>query len=350
MLRRDTGSLRHEIFRSLPRLLRPRSLLLLNDTRVIPARLHGTKPTGGVIEVLLVRRAADTLAATSEPPTGASWREDWEVLTRGLGATPVGATLSFGSSVTGVVQSRGERGVGRLGFSGPGTAGLLAWADTAGQIPLPPYIVAARGARAELPGSEPPDGAVDPTDRERYQTVYAANPGAVAAPTAGLHFTAELLQQVQDAGHEVARLTLHVGPGTFRPVTVEDPAAHPMDSESFHIPSSTAAAIQQARREGRPIVAVGTTVVRAVESAATDVGVATGAGSTQLFLRPGSTFRVVTDLVTNFHLPRSTLLMLVAAFAGRDRVMAAYSEAVQAGYRFYSYGDAMFITSGTTPA
>ncbi len=180
----------------------------------------------------------------------------------------------------------------------------------------------------------------------RYQTVFADQPGAVAAPTAGLHFTPELLQAAERAGHEIARVTLHVGPGTFRPVEVEDPAAHRMDAEHYRIPPETAAAIAGARREGRRIVAVGTTVVRTLEACArAHAGeVVAEEAATDLFLVPGARFQVVTDLITNFHLPRSTLLMLVAAFAGRERILDAYAEAVRLGYRFYSYGDAMLIT------
>jgi S-adenosylmethionine:tRNA ribosyltransferase-isomerase len=217
--------------------------------------------------------------------------------------------------------------------------------DRVGDVPLPPYIVAARAdfMRAAATGAPARCGTVD--DRERYQTVYAATPGAVAAPTAGLHFTAELLDQLRADGHEIAPLTLHVGPGTFRPVTVEDTALHVMDSEWYSIPEATAAAVEAARGSGRAIVAVGTTVVRTLEAAVrAGAGVVrAGAGRTNLFLEPGAEFHVVTDLITNFHLPRSTLLMLVAAFAGRTRVLAAYEHAIRAHLRFYSYGDAMFI-------
>ncbi len=215
----------------------------------------------------------------------------------------------------------------------------MARLDEIGEVPLPPYIEAAR--KREAAGA-----AAAGDDRQRYQTVYASAPGAVAAPTAGLHFTPELLDGLVAAGHEIARLTLHVGPGTFRPVKTEQPSEHVMDEELYEIPAETARAIDAARAAGRPVVAIGTTVVRALESAARDGRgeVKAGPGATRLFLMPGADFQVVTDLVTNFHLPRSTLLMLIAAFAGRERVLDAYRAAIEAGYRFYSYGDAMLIT------
>jgi S-adenosylmethionine:tRNA ribosyltransferase-isomerase len=199
--------------------------------------------------------------------------------------------------------------------------------DRLGHVPLPPYI-----ERADTP-----------EDRERYQTVYADKPGAVAAPTAGLHFSEDLLAQLAAAGIETVRLTLHVGPGTFKPVTVERIEDHRMESERYEIPAATAEAITAARREGRRIVAVGTTVVRTLESAAQEGELRPGSGRTDLFITPGFHFQVVDLLLTNFHLPRSTLLMLVSAFAGRERILAAYDEAIREGYRFYSYGDAMLV-------
>ena len=303
---------------------------MLNDTRVMPARLRGSKPTGGATEALLIRQ----ISAAS--PGSGHFEEDWEVLARGIGRMPQDARLDFGTpelSLTAEIVQRGPRGASVLRFQGRGPS-LLAVADQIGVIPLPPYIEAARRRAGE---------GDSPEDRERYQTVYAREPGAVAAPTAGLHFTEEVLEAVRTAGHEVVRLTLHVGPGTFRPVEAEDPSQHEMDAERYEIPAATAEAVERARAQGRPVVAVGTTVVRALESAAAGGPVAAGPGSTRLYLLPGARFRVVTDLLTNFHLPRSTLLMLVAAFTGREQVLAAYAAAVEAGYRFYSYGDAMFI-------
>jgi S-adenosylmethionine:tRNA ribosyltransferase-isomerase len=329
LLERGAGEVKHAAFSDLPRVLRPHSLLVLNDTRVMPARLRGAKPTGGATEALLIRQLAATVGSDH-------FSEDWEVLARGIGRVAPDARLDFGVDgvpLTAEIIRRGPRGEAVLRFQGPGP-GLLAVAERIGVIPLPPYIEAARRRAGEGPS---------PEDRERYQTVYARAPGAVAAPTAGLHFTEEVLTAVRAAGHELARLTLHVGPGTFRPVEADDPAQHQMDAEQYEIPEDTAQAVERARAEGRPVVAVGTTVVRALESAAASGPVAAGAGATRLYLLPGARFRVVTDLLTNFHLPRSTLLMLVAAFTGREQVLSAYAEAVREGYRFYSYGDAMFI-------
>jgi S-adenosylmethionine:tRNA ribosyltransferase-isomerase len=187
-------------------------------------------------------------------------------------------------------------------------------------------------------------------DSVRYQTVYARQPGAVAAPTAGLHFTDELLARIDADGHEVARITLHVGPGTFRPVTAIDPSQHKLDAERFEVSAGAAASIRRAREEGRPIVAVGTTVVRTLETLARRGPVEAAAGATDLLILPGERFGLVTDLITNFHLPKSSLLMLVSAFAGRERVLAAYHDAIERGYRFYSYGDAMFIRPGMPPS
>jgi S-adenosylmethionine:tRNA ribosyltransferase-isomerase len=276
----------------------------------------------------------------------------WEVLLRGAARMGVGSHLALDNGVEAQIVQRGERGTAQVRFNGAGAGGLLAQAERQGSIPLPPYIEAAR-KRSALEGS-----AVEIDDRVRYQTVFARVPGAVAAPTAGLHFTEPLLEQLTALGHEVAKITLHVGPGTFRPVEVEDPSQHPMDPEHFEVSEAAAAALTRARAEGRPIVAVGTTVVRTLEAItrlddeinhAEGKGTTAGPirarrGATDLFLTPGARFALVTDLVTNFHLPRSTLLMLVAAFAGREAVLDAYAEAVREGYRFYSYGDAMFLT------
>lgn len=324
----------HCFFRELPRLLRPRSLLVLNDTRVIPARLHARKPTGGKVEVFLVEQV-------SGEHGGQHWQEEWEVLLRGLGRAEPGTRLGFDAPFEAVVAERRERGNARLRFRGQGHGGLLAAAEQVGEIPLPPYIEAARRQRSGLPEVD---------DRERYQTVFAERPGAVAAPTAGLHFTPALLAEIAAGGHELARITLHVGPGTFRPVTSADPSQHHLDAERYVVGPEAAASIAQAMAEGRPVVAVGTTVVRTLETLARRGGIAAGSGSTDLLILPGDRFRVVTDLVTNFHLPKSSLLMLVSAFAGRERVLSAYREAVACGYRFYSYGDAMFIRAGSDPS
>jgi S-adenosylmethionine:tRNA ribosyltransferase-isomerase len=332
---RADGSCKHARFHELLGYLRPRSLLVLNDTRVFPARLRGRKATGGAVEFLLTRRMGEALTGD----VAKEFSEDWEGLARGLGRSGDGIDVGGGVLVT--VRERREAGVVSLRITGPGPS-LLAALDAIGEVPLPPYIEAARRRLAESAGTSAAP-AID--DRARYQTVYAAAPGAVAAPTAGLHFTPALLDAARAAGHEIAFVTLHVGPGTFRPVEVADPRAHRLEAERYAISPVTAAALGAARAAGRPVVGVGTTVVRTLEASARahDGVVAAGEGETDLYLLPGDTFRVVTDLITNFHLPRSTLLMLVAAFAGRERVLAAYREAIARGYRFYSYGDAMLI-------
>ncbi len=303
-----TGPDRHARVSDLPRLLRPGDLLVLNDTRVIPARLYGRSAGGGKMEILLVEPLAE---------------REWDALVKpGRRARP-GARFEIGEGLTAEVIDRLEDGRFRLRFSEPVEPHL----ERLGHIPLPPYI-------------HRPD---TPEDRERYQTVYARRPGAVAAPTAGLHFTEDLLREIEAAGVETARVTLHVGIGTFKPVSAERIEEHRMERERYEIGEETAEAVRRARESGRRIVAVGTTVIRTLEGAALAGGgeVRAGEGSTDLFITPGFRFQVVDALLTNFHLPRSTLLMLVSAFAGRERVLAAYNEAVREGYRFYSYGDAM---------
>ncbi|HEV2846924.1 MAG TPA: tRNA preQ1(34) S-adenosylmethionine ribosyltransferase-isomerase QueA [Thermoanaerobaculia bacterium] len=299
-----TGPDRHARVRDLPRLLRPGDLLVLNDTRVIPARLYGQRANGGRMEVLLIERRGE---------------REWDALVKpGRRAQP-GTAIGFDAGLSAEVIDKREDGRHLLRFSEPVEPHL----DRLGHIPLPPYI-------------HRPD---TPEDRERYQTVYARHPGSVAAPTAGLHFNEELLREIESAGIEIARVTLHVGIGTFKPVSAERIEEHRMESEHYEIGEETAAALRRARR----VVAVGTTVVRTLESAARDGEVQPGSGSTALFITPGFQFQVVDALLTNFHLPRSTLLMLVSAFAGREKVLAAYEEAIREGYRFYSYGDAMLV-------
>lgn len=314
------GAERHRRISDLPRLLRPGDLLVLNDTRVIPARLHGHRrlpsgEAGGRMEILLVERTGD---------------REWQALARpGKRARP-GTVIAFEDGLTCEVLERRDDGRVRLRFSEPVEGHL----DRLGHIPLPPYI-----HRED-----------DDADRERYQTVYARRPGAIAAPTAGLHFTEALLREIEAAGIATATVTLHVGIGTFKPVTAERVEEHRMESERWEIGEETAAAIRKAREQGGRIVAVGTTVVRTLESAALkseDGEIRAGSGATELFITPGFRFRAVDVLLTNFHLPRSTLLMLVSAFAGRERVLAAYAEAVREGYRFYSYGDAMLAERRT---
>jgi S-adenosylmethionine:tRNA ribosyltransferase-isomerase len=315
-------------------------LVVLNDTRVIPARLPGRKPTGGRLEVFLVERVADDGRERNETEGEGDWVELWRVLVRGLGRCPAGTPLFFDAPIRAEIDQRGARGNAVVQFRGRGLGGLLKALEGIGQIPLPPYI---ESARRQMPVAPPVD------DNARYQTVYARAPGAVAAPTAGLHFTESLLERIAAEGHEIVRVTLHVGPGTFRPVQSADPSQHRLDAERFDVGESAAAAIRRAQSEGRPIVAVGTTVVRTLETLARRGPMIAAHGSTDLLILPGDDFRIVTDLVTNFHLPRSSLLMLVSAFAGRESVLSAYREAIDRGYRFYSYGDAMFIRPGPLP-
>jgi S-adenosylmethionine:tRNA ribosyltransferase-isomerase len=329
---------KHAYFRDLVEHLPERSLLVLNDTRVLAARLQARRPTGGAVELLLTRSIS---SAPARGPADACFDDTWEVLGRGLGGAPVGFALEVevpagAPRVTASIVERGGEGRFVVRFEGSGASSLASVLDAIGEVPLPPYIEAARRAAG---------GAAGVDDRDRYQTVYASAPGAVAAPTAGLHFTEERLAELRARGHELAKVTLHVGPGTFRPVKTDDPRAHRMDEERYEIPPETADAVARARAERRPIIAVGTTVVRTLEaSARSHAGlVEAGPGATDLCILPGDPFAVVTGLVTNFHLPRSTLLMLVCAFAGTPPVLAAYEEAVARGYRFYSYGDAMFI-------
>jgi S-adenosylmethionine:tRNA ribosyltransferase-isomerase len=339
VLHRFSGACNHAGFRDLVGLLPPRSLVVLNDTRVIPARLHGTKTSGGVVELLLTR------LVDRAPPKDGRFVEIWEALAKNLGRGAA-TRLGFPGGLSAEVMERRGEGSVLLRFEGPAdsvqVAGdLTSLLEKIGEVPLPPYIEAARRREggAPLAGTEY-------DDRRRYQTVYAAAAGAVAAPTAGLHFTPELLEDLAAAGHDVARLTLHVGPGTFRPVKTDRPGDHVMDQERFDIPAATAVAVNAARASRRAVVAIGTTVVRALEAAvrAGRGEVRPGLAETDLFLLPGDQFLIVTDLITNFHLPRSTLLMLVCAFAGRQTVLDAYRAAIAAGYRFYSYGDAMLIT------
>jgi S-adenosylmethionine:tRNA ribosyltransferase-isomerase len=325
---RWTGALKHRLYAELPELLRAGDLLVLNDTRVVQARLVGRKRgTGGRAELLLVRPAAamQVRQALDAPTEG----QHWLCLGQASKGLKPGVELEFPEGLRGRVEATLPEGQVHVGFSGAGTLGeRLA---TAGQLPLPPYI------------ERPPTA----EDEARYQTIYARSPGSVAAPTAGLHLTTRLLERLRHRGISTVSVTLEIGPGTFLPVRSEDEAMHRMHPERFQISLEAATAIRRARVEGRRVVAVGTTVVRTLESAATmDGGLLVGEGETELFLRPGASFRVVDALLTNFHLPRSTLLMLVSAFAGREQVLAAYRAALDTGYRFFSYGDAMLVEDG----
>ncbi len=369
-LDRRTGAVSHRHIADLPELLRPGDLLVVNDTKVIPARIFGTDEKGRRTEFLLVEKVTREPGAPSKEESqgekagaGEVWRclarpgkrvkarrkyffeRGWTAeVVRSPSAREDAQTLSSAETVPGSAPaahssseliSDPERTATRLYalcFRKRGSKGsLLSDLPAFGSAPLPPYI-------------RRPAGEADERDREDYQTVYAEKAGAIAAPTAGLHFTPELLATVAARGVELARVTLHVGLGTFRPVTSERVEEHAMDPERGEIPEAAAAAVRRAKAEGCRVVAVGTTTVRTLEASAAARGeVVAGPFETNLFLVPGATFRVVDALLTNFHLPRSTLLMLVSAFAGRERVLAAYREAIREGYRFFSYGDAMFI-------
>jgi S-adenosylmethionine:tRNA ribosyltransferase-isomerase len=320
VLDRTCESLEHDRFSSLPSRLAPGDLLVLNDTRVRPRRLVGRRPTGGRVEVLLV--------APMDGGEGGGWR----AFVRARRGLRPGEEIEFEE---GALRGRagGRLGPGEHRIEFPDIGDLEAVLDRCGRAPLPPYI-------ARPAGPDP----LRTLDLERYQTVYARHPGAIAAPTAGLHFTESLLSEIEARGVRIARLTLHVGPGTFKPVKTEDLGDHRIEPEWFRIEEGTAAAIRETRKRRGRVVAVGTTSTRALETAARDDGtVGPGEGWTDLFIHPPFRFRVVDALVTNFHLPRSTLLALVCAFAGRERVLAAYAEAIEKGYRFYSYGDAMLV-------
>jgi S-adenosylmethionine:tRNA ribosyltransferase-isomerase len=326
VLPRQTAAVEHAVFADLGRYLRAGDLLVLNDTRVFPARLLGRRdPSGGEVECLLMGRPRPLEGA--EP--GA---EEWDALVHPGQKLKPGARMVFDGPdavLHGEVLARrfqGRRTV-RLWTADPG--GVAAAVDRIGHVPLPPYI-----KREDRPA-----------DRERYQTVYAAERGSIAAPTAGLHFTDGQLEDLRAAGIEQATVTLHVGYGTFKPVRVERVEEHEVDPEAYTVTAEAAAALTRARLAGRRIIAVGTTTVRVLESLGISAGgeVHAASGETRLFIHPGHPFHVVSGLITNFHLPRSSLLMLVAAFAGRERLLEAYREAVAHGYRFYSYGDAMLV-------
>jgi S-adenosylmethionine:tRNA ribosyltransferase-isomerase len=308
-----SGPALHRRFADLPDLLRPGDLLVLNDTRVIPARLVGRKESGGRVEILLC-----------EPLEGGLGRR-WRAM--GQASKPIreGSVLAFEGLAARVERVEGEGFlVVELDREGADLEAALA---RAGRVPLPPYV------RRE-PTEE---------DRERYQTIWAAAPGSAAAPTAGLHFTAGLLARLAARGVERTAVTLHVGPGTFLPVRGETLEGHTLHAERYEVSPEAARAFAATRARGGRVVAVGTTAVRTLESAFEEGALRTGAGRTDLFVRPGHVFRAVDLLVTNFHLPRSTLLVLACAFGGRDRVLAAYGEAVRLRYRFFSYGDAMLL-------
>jgi S-adenosylmethionine:tRNA ribosyltransferase-isomerase len=325
VLPRHAGAATHTAFDDLPRWLSRGDLLVLNDSRVFPARLLGHRvPSGGAVECFLVARMPQ-----AQPD---SHREEWDALVHPGAKLKPGARVLFerdGVRLHGEVRARtahGRRIVALWTDAGPPVMEAI---DRIGHMPLPPYIK--RDDRE--------------ADRERYQTVYADERGSIAAPTAGLHFTDALLADLQARGVEVARVTLHVGYGTFKPVRVEQVEDHQVDPERISVSAGTAGALTRAKQQGRRIIAVGTTTARVLESLPVGASgeVAAATGEADVFIRPGHRFRLVDGLITNFHLPRSSLLMLVCAFGGRERVLAAYADAVARGYRFYSYGDAMLI-------
>jgi S-adenosylmethionine:tRNA ribosyltransferase-isomerase len=312
-LGRESGEIGETTIAGIAALFRPGDLLVLNDTRVIPARLQGRKESGGAVEIFLVRRQAGEA-------------EIWTALIKASKSPQPGCRvlLSEGVSATVVERSDSEW---KVLFEGADD--FMAWLERAGSMPLPPYIK--RQAEGE--------------DRERYQTVFAREKGAVAAPTAGLHFTEALLEEIKGRGAEIAPVTLHVGLGTFMPVRVEDLSQHKMHRELYRIPVATAEAIRRTRERGGRVIALGTTSLRALEHAAASGELEAGEREADIFIVPGYRFKVVDALITNFHLPKSTLFMLVCAFAGKERVTSAYREAVQRRFRFFSYGDAMMISS-----
>lgn len=311
---RAANSCRAARFLDLPGQMRAGDLLVLNDTRVIPARLLGQKQSGGRIEVFLTRRLVGD-------------EERWLCMTRSSRPPQVGSLLQLGAGLSGTVAADRGEGFREIVFQGERPFAELL--QEHGRMPLPPYIRR--------------DSVED--DVERYQTVFARHPGALAAPTAGLHFTDETLATLRARGVETTTLTLHVGLGTFLPVRSGNLAEHRMHREDYIIPEPTALAVNAARREGRRVIALGTTATRALEAAASETGeLLPGHGATELFIRPGFRFRIIDALVTNFHLPKSTLLMLVSAFAGRDLVLQAYRLAVAERFRFFSYGDCMLIS------
>ena len=322
VLDRASGRIEHRPFADLPEYLQPGDVLIINDTRVMPARLFGVYDDGKSVEVLLVRPAGEHC---------------WEAMVKPAKFARVGRRLLLACGhleATVVTLGIHGRRVVRL----PPDVKLRKVLDSYGVVPLPPYI------KRRAPTDAEPSSTDQGADRDRYQTVYAREDGAVAAPTAGLHFTPGLVGRIRDLGVHICPVTLHVGPGTFLPVRTEDLSEHRMESERYTIPEGTADAVNKAKRDRRRVVAVGTTSVRSVEHAAQGRrALPAGAGDADLFIAPGFRFRIVDTFLTNFHLPRSTPLILVAAFAGMDATRGAYIEAIARRYRFYSYGDAMLI-------
>ena len=311
VLDKNTGKIQHHIFKEIVDYLNPGDCLVVNDTKVIPARLYGAKVgTDAKIEVLLLKRKENNI---------------WETLVKPGKKAKIGTRISFGDGLLmGEVVDIVEEGNRLIQFSYDGIFEEIL--DKLGQMPLPPYIT------HQL------------KDKNRYQTVYAKHDGSAAAPTAGLHFTPELLEEIKAKGVNIAHVTLHVGLGTFRPVKVEDVTQHHMHSEFYVVEEDQAALINETKKKGGKIISVGTTSLRTLESASSEDGtLKAGSGWTDIFIYPGYRFKIVDRLITNFHLPESTLIMLVSALAGKEHIMAAYEEAVKDKYRFFSFGDAMFV-------
>ncbi|AGL01243.1 tRNA preQ1(34) S-adenosylmethionine ribosyltransferase-isomerase QueA [Desulfoscipio gibsoniae] len=310
VLHKNGGEPEHRLFKDIVEYLEPRDLLVVNDTKVIPARLWGKKEgTGTTIEVLLLTRRDE---------------HTWETLVRPGRRVPPGTNIIFGDAMTGTVMAVVDEGCRLIKFHHQGVFEELL--DRLGVMPLPPYIKK------------------QPADPGRYQTVYARDPGSAAAPTAGLHFTPELLQKIREKGISIVPVLLHVGLGTFRPVKVDEVTSHQMHAEYYSVPEETARVINETKARGGRVIAVGTTTTRCLETAARDDGnVNSGAGWTEIFIYPGYNFKAIDGLVTNFHLPRSTLLMMVSALVDRERLLDAYARAVRMRYRFFSFGDAMLI-------
>jgi S-adenosylmethionine:tRNA ribosyltransferase-isomerase len=307
VIHRDSGKCEHRTFRDIVSYLRAGDVLVLNDTKVIPARLHGIKPSGGKVEILLLKELEENL---------------WEALVKGM---EQGEVFLANTLTAHVSRLHGMPARVRFEFN------IKNFLNQIGVMPLPPYIKR--------------DSA--PSDIKQYQTIYAKREGAVAAPTAGLHFTERLLHDISESGVEIRTVTLHVGYGTFKPVTAADITGHKMDEESYEVPEAAAYAINSAKSEGRRVIAVGTTVTRTLEAAAgndsKNLTIYPGPGKASIFIYPGYKFRIIDALITNFHQPRSTPMMLTSAFAGLDLLKEAYSRAQSGGYRFFSYGDAMLI-------
>lgn len=314
-LERATRQLVCRQFADLPEYFRSGDVLVLNDTQVIPARLLGHKQTGGKIEIFLVRRDMQSSSA-----------EEWFCLTKSSKSPRAGTEVQLGDGLKAEILAEADHPYRRVRFHCEGD--FMQRVEKIGHLPLPPYIKREDGQE----------------DRSRYQTVFAREKGAVAAPTAGLHFTDQMLNRLRELGVEIHSLTLHVGLGTFLPVRVEDVRQHKMHTELYNVPQATADAVNQARQQGRRVIALGTTSARTLETAVSEDGkLLAGPGESDIFIYPGHRFKLIDALITNFHLPKSTLLMLVSAFAGQEFILSAYQQAVEERFRFFSYGDCMLI-------